>query len=319
MRSTWLIALLSGLLLISGMDRVVAQEPPMTRAERIALDAAKEIPGFDEKPSLRYEVRRIADVPYRSDKKADPKRHKLDLYLPVGAKDFPVLFFVHGGSWRSGNKELYARIGELYAGNGIGTVVINYRLSPTVQHPAHIQDVATAFAWTYRNIGEHGGRKDRIFVSGHSAGGHLVSLLVADPTYLEAEKLTPEAVRGVIPMSGVYTPLPLGMMTAVFGVDPESRKKAFPVTHLVTGVARKLPPFLVLYAEKDFPFIDTMSVELHKALKALKCQSIEMAIANRNHITIILGVMVQTDPAAQAILKFIREHSEQPMSTEDDE
>lgn len=319
MRSYWLLALLGGSFftsLLADLERAFAQEVSLSRSEQLALEAARTVPGFDTRPELPFAVEKRTDLAYRNGDGSDAQRHKLDLYLPKGAKDFPVLFFVHGGSWRSGNKDLYNRIGELYAGNGIGTVIINYRLSPKVKHPAHIQDVAAAFAWTYRNIEKYGGRADRIFASGHSAGGHLVSLLVADPSYLKAEGLTPEVVRGVIPMSGVYTPLPLGMMTAVFGEDPEARKKAFPLTHLMTGVTRKLPPFLVLYADRDFPFIDTMSVTLHKALRTLNAESVQMAIANRNHITIILGVMVQTDPASQAILKFIREHAELPKPAE---
>src|SRR5262249_4670874 len=147
----------------------------------------------------------IKDVPYYEGKDADAVRHKLDLYLPKGHKNYPVLFFVHGGAWRSGKKELYAPLGNLIARHGIGCVVINYRLSPSVQHPAHIQDVARAFAWTQRHIGKHGGRADQLFISGHSAGGHLVALLATAPSYLKGEKLELSHIKGVIALSGVYT------------------------------------------------------------------------------------------------------------------
>ena len=82
-----------------------------------------------------YEVEVLKDRAYRDDKEADPVKHKLDLYLPKGVKDYPVLMFVHGGSWRSGRKELYGAVGALFARNGIGTAVINYRLS-SGEHPA---------------------------------------------------------------------------------------------------------------------------------------------------------------------------------------
>src|SRR5438132_1420307 len=146
----------------------------------------------DKKPApnpVDAAVEVIKDQPYRTDKDADAVKHKLDLYLPNGKKDFPVLFFVHGGAWKSGDRRIYGRLGNLFAKQGIGTVIISYRLSPKVQHPAHIQDVGKAFAWTHANIAKHGGRADQIFVCGHSAGGHLVALLATDESYLKAEKL----------------------------------------------------------------------------------------------------------------------------------
>ena len=287
---------------------------PASAQDRITR-AAAQVPGFFEKQNLKFPVKPVKDVAYAADGKRE-KRHRLDLYLPKGVKDFPVFFFVHGGGWRSGSKDLYTRIGELFAGNGVGTVIINYRLSPRVKHPAHIRDVARALAWTYENIGKYGGRKDRIFAAGHSAGGHLVALLAADEKYLKAEKLTREVLRGVIPMSGVYITLPDIMMQSVFGVNREVRENAFPITHLVKAVAKKLPPFLVIYADKDLPLIDKMSQQFHKALQAVECDTTELEVKGRNHYTIILGAMVQRDPTTQAILRFIKKHAELPKAGE---
>src|SRR6188474_2238095 len=90
-----------------------------------------------------FEVERKKDLVYNSAKDADPVRHKLDFYVPKGAKDYPVMMFVHGGSWKSGNKDLYPKLGETFASQGIGVAVINYRLSNgkgTVKHPDHIHD-----------------------------------------------------------------------------------------------------------------------------------------------------------------------------------
>src|SRR4051812_29964072 len=84
-----------------------------------------------------FEVEVIKDQAYYSGDDADKVRHKLDLYLPKGQKDYPVLFFVHGGAWVSGNKNLYEPLGRMFAKNGVGCVVINYRLTPAVQHPGH--------------------------------------------------------------------------------------------------------------------------------------------------------------------------------------
>jgi acetyl esterase/lipase len=192
------------------------------------------------------------DIPYYTGADADPVRQKLDLYIPQDAKDFPVLVFVHGGTWRSGRKEMYGGVGRLFAEHGIGTAVINYRLSPQVQHPAHVQDVAKAFAWVHSHIAEYGGRPDRIFLSGHSAGGHLVALLTADEKYLKAEKLSTRDVRGVIAMSGVYVISPVRLFEPAFGTDVAGCLDASPLSH----VRRGLPPFLLLYADRDFRYLD---------------------------------------------------------------
>src|SRR6516165_9000188 len=172
-----------------------------------------------------YEVEVRKDIPYVEGKDVD-ERQKLDLYLPKGAKDYPTLFFIHGGGWTGGSRSGYDKIGRTFARNGVAFVSTGYRLSPRVQHPAHIQDVAKGFAWTVANIKKYGGKADLIFVSGHSAGGHLAALLATDDDYLKAEKLSLKNIKGVIPVSGVFVVSP--RMKNVFGDDEEVCKKASP-------------------------------------------------------------------------------------------
>ncbi len=191
-----------------------------------------------------FEVEVHKDIPYIEGKDVD-ERQKLDLYLPKGTKDYPILFFIHGGGWTGGSRSGFDKIARTYACNGVGFVSTGYRLSPKVQHPAHIQDVAKGFAWTVANIGKYGGNADAIFVSGHSAGGHLAALLATDDDYLKAEKLSLSNIKGVIPVSGVFVISP--RMKNIFGDDAEVCKKASPQNH----VAEKQPPFLILYADAD--------------------------------------------------------------------
>jgi arylformamidase len=251
-----------------------------------------------------YEVETIKDVAYNDAKDADPVRHKLDLYLPKGQKDFPVLIFVHGGYWKFGNKDLYEPIGKLYAKNGIGTVIINYRLSPKVKHPAHIQDVARAFAWTHKNIGKHGGDPKTIFVCGHSAGGHLVSLLSTNETYLKAEGLAISDIKGTIPLSGVYVIIPNLAFKEIFTSDKEVVQTASPIEH----VKGNHPPCLMLYAETEFQTLDKMAELMCKKLKECKCEADTLKIMDRTHISIISSMVNIEDPANQAILAFLARH-----------
>jgi acetyl esterase/lipase len=257
-----------------------------------------------------FNVRVVQDLAYYTGPDADPVKHKLDLYLPEGQKDFPVLLFVHGGAWRHGDKkylfDVYGNIGRVFARNGIAAVVTNYRLSPKVQHPKHVEDVAKAFAWTHRHIGEYSGRADQIFISGHSAGGHLVALLATDEQYLKAEKLSITHVKGVISLSGVYE-IPSGkLFRSAFGEDDSVRRNASPLEH-VNG---KHPPFLVLYGDKDFPTCDRVSEAFCRALQKTKCEATSCEIKERDHLSIIVKLGKEEDPAAQKILEFIAKHSD---------
>lgn len=293
-RGATLLSALAGIILVAGTVRA---------AEKA-----------DAKPPVALcEVQTVLDIPYYQGKDADPIKHKLDLFLPKDRKDFPVLFFVHGGSWRHGDKGflgMYSTLGTFLARHGIGAVVINYRLTPAVTHPEHIKDVARAFAWTYRNIAKYGGRSDEIFVSGHSAGGHLIALLATDDAYLKAEGLGLETIRGAIPISGVYR-IPEGnrVFDAVFGTDPKARKEAGPVCH----VRPDAPPFLIIYADKDFAVCGQgPSEEFCQALRLQKSPAESLEVKHRNHLTVLLDATTDADPAARAILDFIARHTQKP-------
>src|SRR5262245_20248293 len=87
------------------------------------------------------------NLTYYAGEGADKYRHRLDLYLPKGKRDVPVMMFVHGGGFTVGIKDQYAFVGQVFAANGIAAAVIRYRLSPKTTYPGHVQDVARAFAW----------------------------------------------------------------------------------------------------------------------------------------------------------------------------
>jgi acetyl esterase/lipase len=260
--------------------------------------------------AARFEVESIHDIAYYEGKDADPLKHRLDVFLPKGKREFPVLFFIHGGAWRHGDKKyagIYSTRGTFWAEHGVGAVLTNYRLTPSVTHPEHIKDVARAFAWTVRNIAKYGGRADRVFVSGHSAGGHLAALLATDESYLRAEGLGLEAVRGAIPMSGVFDLSErLGLFAATFGPDPNARRDAAPLGH----VHERTPPFLIIYADHDFPLCgEECSERFCRALRGQHCDARTLKVRDRNHLTLLLDACGEQDPVAQAVFRFIADHT----------
>jgi acetyl esterase/lipase len=255
--------------------------------------------------SALSEQQSFRNIPYYTGPDANPVRHVLDVHVPKGQKNFPVIFFVHGGGWVQGNKDhlgVYSVLARTFNRYGIGVVCPNYRLSPEVQHPEHIRDVARAFAWTYKNIHKYGGRNDELFVSGHSAGGHLCALLATDTSYLKAEGLPTNAIKGVMPISGLFT-IPAGKMFDVaFGKDSLSHGQASPINH----VHADLPPFLILFGDHDLPACDRHGAEAFcKAVRGKGCQAEMREIPSRNHVSILWSAINDTDPAMQDMLSFV--------------
>lgn len=260
--------------------------------------AADEAPA--PRPAATFE--RHKNIPYRTGPTADKERHLLDVFTPKGKKDFPVVVFVHGGAWKWGDKNLYAGIGEVFAQRGVGVVICSYRLSPKSTHPAHAEDVAGAVAWACENIGGYGGDPKKLFLCGHSAGGHIVSLLATDASFLKAEKHSPADIRGVVSISGVYKIYHTEkVFHEAFGKDEELCLRASPITH----VAGKHPPFLIAYADADYEHLDGMAKDMHAALRKAESPCDLMVCKDRNHISIVVNLVDPEDPLCKRIMGFI--------------
>lgn len=250
----------------------------------------------------RQEVEVFTDVAYRTDSDADKVRHKLDVYVPKGKKDFPVLFFVHGGAWTIGSKDYVKDAMKHFAEQGIGVVCPNYRLTPAVQHPGHVEDVARAFAWTVDTIGKYGGDPKKVVVGGHSAGGHLAALLATDDEYLKAEKKSLADVRGVFGVSGVYVIDPREkLLSKVFTDDEKACKAASPREHVATD----RPPMLLVYGDKDLPGLPAGAEVFAKALTKAKCEATATEYKKRDHMTIMLDLKDADDPLFKDAKEFI--------------
>jgi acetyl esterase/lipase len=141
------------------------------------------------------------DVPYRTAVEQDPystERCRLDLYYPKNQDDYPTVVWFHGGGLEKGNKEVPTELKD----KGIAVVAVNYRLSPLAKAPAYIDDAAAAVAWTFQNIERYGGNRKKIFVSGHSAGGYLTSMIGLDKSWLEKYRIDANEIAGLAPYSG---------------------------------------------------------------------------------------------------------------------
>jgi acetyl esterase/lipase len=253
-----------------------------------------------------YAVRVVRDVPYIQGANYADDKDKLDLYLPEGRRNAPVIVSYYGNQLMGGDKSEDAYIGRRFAAAGFVTAVVNYRLSPVVTHPAHAQDAAASFAWVKRHIGEYGGDPERVFAIGYSAGAYLAALIATDPRYLAAHKLSPRDIRGVVPVSAFYYVEGRGVAPdrdkSVWGTDHKVWVDASPAHHLNATA----PPMLILYADRDEDWRRQQNVEVAAAMKAAGQKNIEIKmIGGRNHATIWSRVGDEGDETAEQILRFV--------------
>jgi acetyl esterase/lipase len=128
------------------------------------------------------------------------QRQVLDVYAPPGAKNLPVVFWIHGGGWQSGDKTMVALKPKAFTEAGFIFVSINHRLLPTAEMGAITKDVGNALGWVHKNIAEYGGDPARLLVMGHSSGGQLAALMCTDDRYAKTEGFPLTIIRGCVPV-----------------------------------------------------------------------------------------------------------------------
>jgi acetyl esterase/lipase len=232
----------------------------------------------------------------------DPNKHKLDVYSPRDGTNSPVFFFIHGGAWRLGDRTQFFPVGNRFARDGFVTVIPSYRLAPRSPYPAQIEDCAAAFAWMVREISKYGGDTNRIYLGGHSAGGHLAALLALDRQQLASVGLSPNLIKGVIGISGVYDLNAIGeSQSEVFGRDPKFRRASSPITY----VNEHAPPFLVTYCEHEYFSLPAQARAFDAALRGVGARSELWYSPGENHVAEIYSFCLDHDPTADQMLRFM--------------
>ena len=143
--------------------------------------------------------RTVKDLSYSSSK--DPyatERCKLDVYYPENKTGCPVVVWFHGGGLTQGNKSIPGRLKK----NGMVVIAVNYRLLPKVAISECLDDAAASVAWAFREVEKYGGDKNKIFISGHSAGGYLTAMVGLDKRWLKKYDIDADSIAGLIPFSG---------------------------------------------------------------------------------------------------------------------
>ena len=176
-------------------------------------------------------------------------RHRLDVYRPQHArKSLPVVVFLYGGSWQSGEKGDYLFVAEAFASRGFVVVVPDYRVYPEVTYPAFLEDTADAVEWTRRHVEAYGGDPATLFLIGHSAGAYNAVMMGLDTPYLADRGIDRASLAGIVGLAGPYDFLPVETrdLRAIFHVADDPRTTQ-PITHVV-GPS---PPFYLLHGLED--------------------------------------------------------------------
>jgi acetyl esterase/lipase len=259
----------------------------------------------------------LKDIPY-----AEPalERQVLDIYAPEGAKQLPVVFWIHGGGWQAGDKSDVKLKPQWFNEKGMVFVSTNYRLLPHVDMGTIIRDVAKSVRWVHENIAKHGGDPQRMLVGGHSAGAQLAALICTDDRYLKAEGLSFSILKGCVPVDGDTYDVPAIITTAEtrrrvhgqplpkfghrekFGNDPAKHVDFSAVTHIAKD--KGIPPFLILYVSSH-PDTTAQAERLASVLKQEEIPTTLFGVRDTNHSKLNDDLGLANDAATGALAKFV--------------
>jgi arylformamidase len=259
------------------------------------------------------------DLPYAD---ADDPRQKVDIYAPEGAKNLPVVFWIHGGGWQAGDRTSIQLKPQAFADKGFVFVSTGYRLLTNVDMGTIFRDVAKSVRWVHDHVAEYGGDPKRILVMGHSAGAQLAALICTDDRYLKAEGLSLAIIKGCVPVDGdtydvpaiietVETrlrvhgmPMPRFGHRLKFGNAPEKHRDYSAVTHITKG--KGIPPFLILHVA-DHPDTTAQAQRLGAVLKDAGIPNKVFGAKETNHNKLNDNLGTPDDPATKALFEFVAE------------
>lgn len=256
------------------------------------------------------------DIPYVEPADA---LQKLDVYAPQGAKNFPVVVWIHGGGWQQGDKAEMKEKPAAFAKKGFVCVSVNYRLWPKVTMGELIRDVAQSVHWVHEHVAEHGGDPQRLLIMGHSAGAQLAAILCTDERYLQAGGVPFSHVKGCVPVDGDTYDVPASVAISdtrcrVYGLpEPKAGHRAKFGTaeqqadySAVNHVAKDkgIPPFLILHVATH-PDTTLQAQELAKVLKQAGISTKVFAAKDTDHTKLNDNLGVAGDPATKELFDFV--------------
>lgn len=263
-------------------------------------------------------IHRSKDISYlEADSELNLPEKKLNIFHQKKTENLPVMIFIHGGSWNKGRKEIYDFLGTRFARRDVVTVIIDYPLAPDYQVPAMELASVKAVQWVYENIAEYGGDPNQIYISGHSAGGHLAALA--------AIKEEPYKELGFTnPLKGAILNDPAGLdwywflnerkgepdgadNYDAFTDDPEIWREYSPIYFL----GEKEVPILILEGERTYPGIRLTVDRFRKSAKEEDIDLDYSLYKKKKHIPMITQYFWTWSKGFDDVLDFIESTQDQ--------
>jgi arylformamidase len=220
----------------------------------------------------------------------DGARQRLDVFA-CGRPAAPTFVYVHGGYWQMNDKEPYAFLGEGVLSAGFNLALIEYTLAPAARLDQIVAEVRSAVAWVIEHAKELGGDPGRVFVGGHSAGGHLTAVAMDDGS-----------VAGGLAISGIYDlePIRLNYLNEKLGLDPAETARNSPILHLPSRAA----PLVVTVGLGELPELIRQSEEYAAAWQRRGLAGRYLALPGHDHFS-ILEELARPDGALLEALKAL--------------
>jgi acetyl esterase/lipase len=213
-------------------------------------------------------------------------RQTLD-FFSCGTAAAPTLAFIHGGYWRSTEKEAWGYVAEGPLAHGLHVANIEYTLAPQNRMDGIVAEIRQAIAWLRANLARLGGDPGKLYVAGHSAGGHLTAMAITEP-----------GVRGGIAISGVFDlePIVLSSMNADIRLDAEEARRNSPQFHL----PNQAPPLIVAVGGGELPEFLRQSDDYYAAWAAKGHTGKLLKLGTHNHFSVLDDLASPQGPLALA-------------------
>ena len=244
----------------------------------------------------RAELACVLDVPF------GPTRDEtLDIF-PASRPNAPVLLFVHGGYWRMLSSKEFSLVARGPVAHDVTVVVSNYSLCPKVSIAEITRQSRATVAWLAHHIARYNGDPARIFVAGHSAGGHQVGMLAATDWHSEYG-LPANIIKGGMPISGLFDLRPFrhSWLQAKLQLDADLIERQSPLFHIPAHG----PPLLVTLGGDESQEFHRQSADYVAAWRAAGHHATEFAQAGKNHLTAIAGFEEPDSALCRALMDFI--------------
>ena len=240
------------------------------------------------------------EIPGRLDVAYGPSAAETLDVFPAAAAAAPVVFFIHGGYWRSSGKDAMSVYAGAFVPAGAACVSVNYALAPHVTIDEIVRQCRAALAWVHRNAADFGADPDRIHVNGRSAGAHLAAMLLATD-WEGGWDLPADLIKGACVVSGLYDLEPVRLCSANqwARLDADSARRNSPLHHIPDVGC----PLIVTYGGLETDEFKRQSEDYMAAWRARghPCRYVELP--DRNHFATMPELADGSNPLTRAVFE----------------